>query len=245
MSIKLKNKDESEKSFYAQLRLFIDVHACNTVSNSAPQDDYLGFFAQKDDACSIFINRDINFVRRKIFTLSHEFAHLIYDKQGISNPFLAKNDFERMCNRYSAGFIAPDDEVLKIVTENGTTHRSSSSLIDVVSAKTYLSRQAAALRLAELECISEKDARQFFRRITKVQDQAEFESPQSGTPMGRGAAIGKKLSEVGVFNAYVASLALKEHLVDKYDIQNGLGISDTLQTSVLDLAARRFEAGAE
>ena len=63
--------------------------------------------------------------------------------------------------------------------------------------------------------------------------------------MGRGAAIGKKLSEIGVYNAYVASCALKANLVDRFDLQNALGLSDKLQDSVLDLAKRRFEAGAE
>lgn len=62
--------------------------------------------------------------------------------------------------------------------------------------------------------------------------------------MGRSVAVGKKLSEVGVYSAYIASLAVEKKAVDVVDVERGLGISEKLQPYVFDLAKRRFEASA-
>jgi Zn-dependent peptidase ImmA (M78 family)/transcriptional regulator with XRE-family HTH domain len=241
---KLRYQYNDEDLFFAHFRLFVDVHSCNTILNSAPENDFLGFYSEDSGASSIFVNREIKFSRRKIFTICHEFAHFVYDEEGISNPFSAKNLIERQCNQYAAKFIAPDAVVSKIADRFRLGSRSE-ELISALSAETFLSKQAAAMRLADLDFISKKELGSHFGKSRSKFSESEFESPKTGAPMGRGAAIGKKLSEIGVYNAYVASCALKSNLVDRFDLQNALGLSDKLQDAVLDLAKRRFEAGAE
>lgn len=241
---KLRFQHNDEDLFFAHFRLFVDVHSCNTILNSAPEEDFLGFYSEDNGSSSIFVNRDIKYSRRKIFTICHEFAHFIYDEEGISNPFSAKNLIERQCNRYAAKFIAPDTVVSQIA-DRFRPGSGSDKIISALSAETFLSKQAAAMRLADLDYISNKELNSHFGKSRSKFVESEFESPKAGSPMGRGAAIGKKLSEIGVYNAYVASCALKANLVDRFDLQNALGLSDKLQDSVLDLAKRRFEAGAE
>ena len=233
-----------EDLFFAHLRIFIDVHSCNTILNSAPENDFLGFYSKDRGSSSIFVNREMKYSRRRIFTICHEFAHFIYDEEGISNPFSANNLVERKCNQYAAKFIAPDNVVSKIV-DKFRSGVNSDTLISALSSETFLSKQAAAIRLADLDFISNKELNTYFRKSRTSLNQSEFESPKSNSPMGRPAAIGKKLSEIGVYNAYVASSALDAKLVDRFDLQNALGLSDKLQDAVLDLAKRRFEAGAE
>lgn len=241
---KFRFQHNDEDLFFAQVRLFIDVHSCNTILNSAPENDFLGFYYEDSGSSSIFVNRDIKYSRRRIFTICHEFAHFIYNEEGISNPFSANNLVERKCNQYAATFIAPDNVVSQIA-DKFRSGVNSDTLISALSSETFLSKQAAAMRLADLDFISNKELNNYFRKSRSNPNQSEFESPKSGSPMGRGAAIGKKLSEIGVYNAYVASCALNAKLVDRFDLQNALGLSDKLQDSVLDLAKRRFEAGAE
>ncbi len=72
----------------------------------------------------------------------------------------------------------------------------------------------------------------------------EIKAPPSKV-MGKGAAIGRKLSEIGVYSGYVASIALKNKIVDVVDVERGLDIPESIQSNVLDLAARRYETSSE
>lgn len=243
VQVKLKLQQNSEDLFFSHIRLFADVHACNSVMNSAPEGDYLGFYSEDLGASSIFVNREIKFTRRRIFTICHEFAHYIYDAEGISDPFLAENEVEKTCNRYAAKFIAPDKVVQKLLERS--SGQDAVGLVNKLSSETFLSKQAAALRLVDLGHIEKRSLKIFFGHSHPSKTDGEFESQKTGTPMGRGAAIGKKLSEIGVYNAYVAACALKAKLIDRFDVAQAFGLSDNLQSSVLELAERRFEAGAD
>lgn len=241
----LKFSGTHEMRFLSYLRSFVEFHGCNTVFNSAPASDYLGFFDEYSEAQkSIFVNRDQAYGKRKLFTLSHEVAHFLFDAEGVSNPFIAKNAIERQCNEYAAEFLAPENLVRRII-DSKPHIRSSERLIDLLSENSLLSRQAAALRLLKLDLITKAQTNSFFRKVSGKSRFKEFEDRPKSAPMGRAAAVGKKLSEVGTYNAYVAKLAVSQGLVDPTDIHRGLGISEGLQGDVFDLAARRYEASAD
>jgi len=241
----LKFSGTDEMKFSSYLRCFVEFHGCNTVFNSVPETDYLGFFDEYSESQkSIFVNRNQAYSKRKLFTLSHEVAHFLFDAEGVSNPFIAKNAIERQCNQYAAEFLAPEGLVRRIIDSKPKT-RSSERLIDLVSGNSLLSRQASALRLFELDLISKSDTSSFFRKAASKRQFKEFEAKPKTAPMGRPAAVGKKLSEVGTYNCYVAKLAMEQKLVDPIDVARGLGISEGLQGDVFDLAARRYEASAD
>ena len=185
--------------------------------------------------------------KRRLFTLAHELAHLIYDEEGISNPFIARNEIERRCNAYAAQFLAPDDVVLKLVhSASSPLVRDTMRFVNFISRETLLSRQASALRLEELGIITQRAAGAIFAHLRNLKRVAEVDAePKLNKSMGLVAAVGKKLSEVGVYSAYIASLALRRGMVDVVDVERGLGISEALQAKVLDLASRRFEASAD
>lgn len=235
---------ESASVFDKQLRIFLETRACATSVNGAPIDDYMGFFDKVDGKHNlIFINSAVKNEKRRLFTLAHEVAHFVFDEEGVSNPFVANNEIERRCNRFAAEFIAPDHEVLGLVSSASFSElKEVGRLVDSISRNTWLSRQAAALRLRDLEVISNKQVSEFFS-LKLTSGQEEDQRNEVSTAMGRNVAVGRKLSEVGLFAAYSASLALRKKLVDVVDIERGLGISFAIQKDVLDLAARRFEAG--
>ena len=244
----LKFHGPEEEVYLRHVRLFLDARGCSTAVNSAPVDDYLGFFKEfTPHTRVIFVNREVTHPKRRLFTLAHEIAHFIYEEEGVSNPFVIKNDIERRCNAYAAQFLAPDDLVMTIVhSADAPIIRDTVRLVNFLSRQSLLSRQASALRLEELGVITKRAASIFFAHLAGLKRIVEAEpEPQEKKPMGVGAAIGKKLSEVGVYAAYIAAVALKKRIVDVVDIERGLGISETIQGRVLDLAARRFEASAD
>lgn len=208
-SSKLKFTGSKEDIFSKQLRLYLEVHGCHTVVNTAPIVDYLGFYLNEAVSSNvIFVNRDIKNEKRRLFTLSHELAHFAYDQEGVSNPFVAKNLIERQCNAFAAEFLAPDDQVLKIVKEfSGPISESISRLVDIVSSKTLLSRQASTLRLRSLDVVSSRVAADFMSRLSKLRRLDEPKGEVADKPiMGRNAAVAMSLSKVGIYSAYTASL---------------------------------------
>jgi Zn-dependent peptidase ImmA (M78 family)/transcriptional regulator with XRE-family HTH domain len=237
-----------EDAFQKHLRLFLEITSCSTSINSAPVDDYLGFYQSLSNTSHIiFINREVRHEKRRLFTLAHEMAHFVYREEGISNPFIAKNDIERRCNNYAARFLAPDRQVLQIVqSATSSTVNDIARLVNLVARETLLSRQAATLRLRELDIVSRKAASEFFTHLNMLRRVTEPSSEtRKAPPKGRAVVIGKMLSEVGVYAAYTASLALKNRIVDVVDVERGLGLSESIQKDVLDLAAKRFEASAQ
>ncbi len=236
-----------EDVFSKHLRLFLDVHGCQTIVNTAPIDDYLGFYVDYSPKIkTIFVNRDVRNEKRRLFTLSHELAHFAYNEEGISNPFIATNVIERQCNAFAAEFLAPDDLVRSIVSNHrGSIAADIGSLVDALATQTLLSRQASTIRLRELDLVSTRTANSFLAKLSKSRKIDEPRSVVDVKPvMGRNAVISKTLSEVGVYAAYTASIALKAGLIDTVDINRGLGISESIQSDVLKLAVKRYEVSA-
>lgn len=244
-SSKLRFSGNNTENFHRHLRLFLDSHGCFTVSNDAPIEDYLGFYKKfAKNYRAIFVNRALKHDKRKLFTLAHEMAHFLHGEEGLSDPFILKNDIEKVCNTYAAKFLAPDETIFRVLDDRAAPSAvDATRLINFVSRNTLLSRQASALRLRELDVLSRASVTEFFAYVSRLKRDIEPENePKSQGAMGAAAAAGKKLGEVGVYGAYVASVALRQRLVDVVDVERGLGISETLQPRVLSMAEKRFEA---
>lgn len=243
----LKFSGTKEDIFIQHLRLFLESRACSTAVNSAPIDDYIGFYNKISPTSQvIFVNRQVRNAKRRLFTLSHELAHFALDKEGISNPFLALNLVERQCNAFAAQFLAPDEQVVDIVRKLGQGDtKNVSKIANLVAAHTLLSRQAATIRLVELDLVSRQAASTFLKILNAGRRVSEPEAGATAPPKGRSVVVAKTLSEVGVLAAYTAAKALQHRIVDTMDVARGLGISEGIQADVLKLAEKRFEISAE
>ena len=245
---RLKIPGRDEEAFLKFSRLYLETRGCLSAINSAPSDDYLGFYNEITPRIKmIFVNREVTNAKRRLFTFAHEIAHFIFGTEGISDPFVARNSEERRCNAFAAEFLAPEEVVFSVL-EKARAPRGSDviRLVDFISRETFLSRQASTLRLEELGVITRTAASRAFAYLRGLKRPTEvFQTQKAASkPMGRSVAVGKKLSEVGVYSAYIASLAVEKKAVDVVDVERGLGISEKLQPYVFDLAKRRFEASA-
>ena len=166
----LKIQGSDEERFIKLFRYFLEIHGCRTIFNSAPLEDFLGFFTDNQRRVeTIFVNREIGNLKRKVFTFAHEAAHMIYDLEGISDPFVATNTIEKKCNRFAGDFLAPEVEILRLIDKlPRATLVDPIRLISAVSKATLLSRQAAALRLKDLDVISASQTRNFFAHLSTL-----------------------------------------------------------------------------
>jgi Zn-dependent peptidase ImmA (M78 family)/DNA-binding XRE family transcriptional regulator len=229
--------------FLLALRLFFEAQGGVINIQDAPATDYMGFFMAPDGAREIiFVNRSISSKKAQLFTLAHEYAHALTNQQGISNPFVVRNPIERECNAFAAEFLAPMAAFRPLVEGQPRTVRSNvSEFVSIISAYSLLSKHATAIRLAEAGYISEQQLRDWegasaFRGSEKTEEAEETGTVNFGWPHA------KRLGELGYFPIFLAAEALERKIIDSIDVQVGIGLSESLQTSAFALARRRLVA---
>lgn len=240
-SLKLQGPPEAQA--FLGLRLYLETFESLTTVNDAPPSDYLGFFKNYGkNAETVFVNRSISSKKAQLFTLVHEWGHILLNAEGISDPFDSKNAVERMCNSFAAEFLAPEAGFRNAVERaRPGTLTDASQLIRFASNHTFLSQQAAAIRLLELGYLRRTQVSEWFgafRRNPKQEKEEEKEAAGSGGP----GPFAKRLGEVGYFATYVAWTAVQEKIATSVDIQRGLGLHESLQEQAFDLARRRVRA---
>jgi Zn-dependent peptidase ImmA (M78 family) len=244
---KLQLSGHDEQRIFLALRLFIESQGCIVANNDAPPKDYMGLFMSPEGGLPIiFVNRSILSKKAQLFTLVHEYAHALLKRQGVSNPFVVKNEIERKCNEFAAEFLAPARD-FRILTENKKKSGNNDvfDLINSVSSQSLLSKHATAIRLLELDFISRAQLRaweMFWRRnpkLEKEEDKEEAQSRRFGQPHA------KRLSELGYLTVYLASEGIKRKMVDSLDVRDAINLSETLQQRAFALAKQRFEVATK
>lgn len=245
---KLAFSGKPEQLFFNAFRLFLEVQGSIVRVNDAPPTDYLGFYLSNDETPpTVFVNRSISSHKAQLFTLLHEYAHELLGAVGISNPFKARNAVERQCNIFAAEFLAPLREFTAAAEDQPRTIRLDVfKFVDAVSVQSLLSKHATAIRLLETNFISRAQlatwdaARQKFTpREFKDEDSDEPSDPHFAPPHA------KRIGEVGYLPIYLAGKALEKKLIDSFDVQQGLSLSESLQEKAISLVTRRFEVASE
>jgi Zn-dependent peptidase ImmA (M78 family) len=234
----------AEDQLMGALRIFIEIQGTIVNSNDAPIDDFLGFFLEHDASFPVvFVNRTLSSRRAQLFTLAHEYGHALLGKSGISNPFEARNATERWCNVFAAEFLAPMRDFTALVETLPREVRSNvREFVSIVSARTYLSKHATAIRLVESNYLSRAALREWRSHFERTPGAEKVEEKEAAPPGGGGVPHAKRLSEIGHLPVFLAFKATKARFIDAYDVSAGLGLSQTLQERAYSLAARRIEA---
>lgn len=232
-----------EQVFFGSFRLFLEVQGTIVNVNDAPADDFLGFYINHNESMPLsFVNRKISSRKAQLFTLVHEYAHLLANAEGVSNPFVVRNSIERTCNKFAAEFLSPLAAFQSFVERQGRTMRSDPyDLIRFVSERSLLSQHATAIRLVEADYISRGFLHSWETARSKVITQEkDNETEAAGDTFG--APHAKRIGELGYLPTFLAKLAVDQNLIDSLDVQGGMHLSESLQESAFTLAARRFLA---
>lgn len=232
----------TEQKFMNALRLFLEVQGIVLNVNDAPENDYMGFFLEPEAGLpTIFVNRIVSSKKAQLFTLAHEYSHVLLGEHGISDPFTARNAIERTCNVFAAEFLAPMDQFARIVEALPQQSRSDIfRFVDTVASRTLLSKHAAAIRLVEGDYISQRDMQIWRRRFT-AKPREEKDEEREASSSGGGVPYAKRVSELGHLPVVLAKRAVDQGMIDAFDVAEGIGLSRTLQEEAFSLAARRFD----
>lgn len=115
-----------------------------------PRDDCRGFSLREAGNPVIVISKHEENEGAKIYTLFHEYAHILKNRPGLSdlNNF---NSIEKYCNEFAAHFLMPIEALRLVLSMPETPTEIDWNLekIRLAANRLHVSRQALALRLEQ------------------------------------------------------------------------------------------------
>ena len=156
----------------------------NNTHRSLDRDEFRGFAIADDHAPVIFINAT-DTPQAQLFTLLHEFAHLLINESGVSDlSHRNENRIEKFCNRVAAEFLVPTDEFVKLWNIQHEDWRTNLPQLEQIF---HVSQWVIARRALETGFISEQ---QYWDHYGKILDALKKEKDKqkdkgSGPPFNR------------------------------------------------------------
>ena len=144
------NWPDSKKAF-KKFRKIIEINGVCVFQDKFPMIECRGFSVFDNlKTPLIMLNRNEYTEESKIFTLAHEYGHLLIRKPGISN-LDDRNPIEKFCNQFAAAFLMPV-ELLRIIINPWPNSPEfwPQSKIKEWAQTIKVSQQSLALRLEQL-----------------------------------------------------------------------------------------------
>ena len=161
----------SFENYYTQLRNKIEALGVLVMRNSVvgnnvhrrlDRNEFRGFAISDDRAPVIFINT-ADTPQAQIFTLLHEFAHLLLGESGVSDlsPHNLRK-IEHVCNRLAAEFLVPSADFSELWRKDLKDWQAN---LPVLARHFHVSQWVIARRALEHELISEKDYWAYYHQL--------------------------------------------------------------------------------
>jgi Zn-dependent peptidase ImmA (M78 family) len=198
------------------------------------EESVRGFALYKNGYGLIAVDSNDDY-RPRVFTLFHEYAHLLLRASGISDQN-RQVPIERWCNRFAATFLMPRDCFLReyrlLFPEGGPP---SEWQVSRMSVRFQVSKSAVAIRFEELGLA----AAGFYDRL-----KAEWQ--QRGRKRGGGGGntdqIDVELGRFGTTHVSVVNEALGRGIIDRIEAQYALDVPHEHFPALMAAARKRHQA---
>jgi Zn-dependent peptidase ImmA (M78 family) len=181
-------------------------------------DELSGFSIYHDDLAAICVNDRESTEGAKIFTLFHEYCHLLLRQTGISDEN-NNNRVERFCNQFAASFLIPRQSLIDAIGDDiETPHEFSSGAVQRFARQFRVSNRAIALRLQETGLAPDG----FYGRRT-----GPWDLPSAPVPISserQPTYITLQLKRIGKLHAATALRAAKRHVINSFDASQLIGL---------------------
>jgi|HubBroStandDraft_6_1064221.scaffolds.fasta_scaffold106814_2 Zn-dependent peptidase ImmA (M78 family) len=204
---------------FRRWRASLEMRGINVFQQKFPIDNCKGFtLYESADSPVIVVNKIEELDVAKIFTLMHEYCHLLLRKPGISDENSA-DPVEAYCNKFAAAFLMPT-EVLRLLLPFWPNKSVVWEVeqINNWASRLKVSRVSLAYRLEHLGVAPKGFGRRFepSRKIPKI---GRDRSPRVDPTV-------VLLSEVGGNYARSVISALDRNIIDEAHAVEALGISE-------------------
>jgi Zn-dependent peptidase ImmA (M78 family) len=200
-----------------QWRRRIEDHGVFTYMIPMPPHELSGFSMFRDGVAAICVNDREATEGRKVFTLFHEYCHLLLRQTGISDENNS-NRVERFCNEFAASFLIPRSPLIEAIGNIERPYEFSDADIKRLSARFRVSNSAIALRL-EKTALAPKG---FFARRTGPWDLPD--EPKPIAPTSSPDYIKIRLKRIGKLHAATVLRAVKRRAISSFDASLLIGL---------------------
>jgi len=227
---------QDANKLYVSLRSYIESLGILVMHRQFKTNEAAGLYLHVDGGPhTIVINTTGSSKARKLFTLAHEFGHVLLRAEGASNPSMLKNKIERFCNRFAACLLAPKQLITKALSRFGYTPIADDDFIRLFAAKLGISQEATYLRLIELGFLEATDYRRWKAKFSNT-----GHVPTGDTTDGGGGGTPNPLrdKQTQYGNAFLGllSLARKAGQLDDIDIYRLCGLKPHYQDQLFGAA---------
>ncbi len=157
---------KSAARVYSSLRDYIESLGVFVLHYRFGTDEVAGLYAKVDGGPhTILVNTTSSNKARKLFTLAHEFCHVLLRADGVSNHSFVNNRIEAFCNQFAAFLIAPDRLVTQALDRYGYAVSLENDSVRLLAANIGISQQACVLRLVDLGKLASSDYSRWIARF--------------------------------------------------------------------------------
>jgi Zn-dependent peptidase ImmA (M78 family) len=228
---------QNANKLYTSLRGFIEGLGVLVMHRQFKNREASGLYLHMDDGPhTIVINTTGSSKARKLFTLAHEFGHVLIRKEGASNPSILKNRIEKFCNRFAACLLAPQRVIKLALNRFGFTPAADDDFIRRFAAKLGISQEATYLRLVELKLLEAAD---YARWKAKFANSGFVPTGDLGGDGGGGGSadpLRDKQTQHGSALLGLLSRARRRGLLDEIDIFRLVGLKPKYQDQLFEAA---------
>lgn len=212
---------------YVSLRGFVESLGVLVLHRSFGTDEAAGIYAHVPDGPhAIVINTTGSSKARKLFTLAHEFCHVLLRAEGASNPSILKNKVEKFCNKFAAYLLAPDGLIKSAIQRFRYPASAAHDNIRRFAKRLGISQEALVRRLVEIEYITASDYAAWRSKFNGVVPPGDTTDGQSG---GKTDPLQTKRTTYGTRLISLLGQARRRGLLDDLDIYRLCGLKRKYQ----------------
>ena len=223
VSIKDQFKFRSVYDAFNKWRVALENYNIAVLQEQMAPEEVRGFSLLDHLVPTIVISRSDS-IRARIFTLFHEYAHLLLGTEGICRPDEASPDnadeeeVEKFCNHFAGAFLVPKqalraDENASLIAR---VHDLDNSILNQIAARFKVSNQVILRRLLICQLISKK---QYQDKLREVQSQVKRAEHPFKMPASK-----RCISEKGRLFVSLALEAKERDLITYSDLADYLSI---------------------
>ena len=202
LDIEKQRKFRDAYKMLGHLRDVLEDHNILVFQFSMPIEDARGF-ALADETPNIIVINSKDSIEARLFTLMHEFGHIILGETVIDLPeeyLQARNNIEAWCNAFSSAFLLPKEVSMDLFTKNKYKLTETDTL-NALSKKYKVSKAVLLVKMVSLNYISRQEFESVLARYAPKETKVEKKEKQV---IGM-ASDQRCLSEVG--NKFVSLVA--------------------------------------
>ena len=208
-----------------QWRRRVEARGVFTYMVPLPPEELSGFSLLQDNLAAICINDREPTEGAKIFTLFHEYCHLLLRKTGISDEN-SDNAVERFCNEFAASFLIPRTALVEAIGKVEIPHDFTNTEVQSLAKTFRVSNRATALRLERTGLAPDG----FYRMRTAPWDlPREKVLAESKT---QPSAIKIRIKRNGHLHTHTVLQAVKRRAINTFDASQLIGLQPTTFSKV-------------